>query len=209
MMDLVVNHTAKDSVLAERASRMVPARAGRHPRRALRRRSGRYQQEDGLGRPGRDRLRASGPSGPEIIAYFAELVRHYVELGFRGFRCDAAYKVPKDVWRTLIAAGRKESDDVLFVAENLGSLLEEVDGDARRRLRLPVQQRQVVGLPRALAARAVREVPLDRAVDRLSGDARHRPAGRRSGGRRASATWRPSSGATATPTCSPRSSRPA
>ena len=34
------------------------------------------------------------PQRDEIVAYFEELVRHYVGLGFRGFRCDAAYKVP-------------------------------------------------------------------------------------------------------------------
>ena len=36
----------------------------------------------------------SPPQQDEIAAYFEELVRHYVGLGFRGFRCDAAYKVP-------------------------------------------------------------------------------------------------------------------
>mgnify|MGYP002737316835 CR=1 FL=1 len=65
------------------------------------------------------------PERARLIEWFAELVRHYARLGFGGFRCDAAYKVPKDAWRTLIAAGRKENDELVFAAENLGSLQEE------------------------------------------------------------------------------------
>jgi starch synthase (maltosyl-transferring) len=32
-----------------------------------------------------------------LIAYWRDLVRHYVVLGIRGFRCDAAYQVPVEV----------------------------------------------------------------------------------------------------------------
>ncbi|NJO55140.1 MAG: alpha-amylase [Rhodospirillales bacterium] len=67
------------------------------------------------------------PERPEIIGYFCDVVRHYTKLGIAGFRCDAAYKVPKEVWRPLIAAGQKVDPDVLFVAENLGGMMEEVD----------------------------------------------------------------------------------
>src|SRR5438105_7537178 len=42
------------------------------------------------------------PQQRQILEYFQELVRHYIELGFGGFRCDAAYKVPAEVWRGLI-----------------------------------------------------------------------------------------------------------
>ena len=124
MMDLVVNHTAKDSLLAEE-----------HPEWFV------HEPDGSLASPYavdptdtskrtvwadlaeidyRDR-----PARVGIIQYFADYLRHYIKVGIRGFRCDAAYKVPKPVWRALIAAGRQESDDVLFVAENLGSLLEE------------------------------------------------------------------------------------
>jgi starch synthase (maltosyl-transferring) len=34
------------------------------------------------------------PQREQITAYFEDLVRHYLGLGFGGFRCDAAYKVP-------------------------------------------------------------------------------------------------------------------
>jgi starch synthase (maltosyl-transferring) len=124
MIDLVVNHTAKDSLVAQQ-----------HPEWFV------HEADGSLASPYavdptdtskrtvwadlaeidyRDR-----PERAAIIAYFSDVVRHYVRLGFRGFRCDAAYKVPKEVWRALIAAGRRERDEVLFVAENLGSLLEQ------------------------------------------------------------------------------------
>jgi starch synthase (maltosyl-transferring) len=48
-------------------------------------------------------------------------------LGIRGFRCDAAYQVPSEVWRTLIRAGRNVRSDVVFVAENLGAPLEQAE----------------------------------------------------------------------------------
>jgi hypothetical protein len=37
-----------------------------------------------------------------------------VTLGFGGFRGDAAYKVPAEVWRALTGAGRAASPEVLF-----------------------------------------------------------------------------------------------
>jgi starch synthase (maltosyl-transferring) len=67
------------------------------------------------------------PERQEIVDFFIGVVRHYTRLGVRGFRCDAAYKVPKDVWRALITAGRQVNSEVLFVAENLGSMEEEVE----------------------------------------------------------------------------------
>jgi starch synthase (maltosyl-transferring) len=124
MMDLVVNHTAIDSLVAEQ-----------HPNWFV------HEPDGSLASPfAVDPTDTSKrtvwadlaeidygdrPERAEIVEYFSEVVRHYVKLGFGGFRCDAAYKVPKDVWRALIAAGREEQDDVLFIAENLGSLLEE------------------------------------------------------------------------------------
>ena len=66
------------------------------------------------------------PQQRQILAYFQELVRHYIELGFNGFRCDAAYKVPAEVWRDLIGDAKAASPDVVFCAENLGASKEAV-----------------------------------------------------------------------------------
>jgi starch synthase (maltosyl-transferring) len=124
MMDLVVNHTAKDSPLAERHPDWYERESDGTLRSpfAIEPDSGKKTVWGDLAELNyRDR-----PERAEIVAYFCDVVRHYVGLGIRGFRCDAAYKVPKDVWRALIAAGRRQHDDLLFVAENLGAMEEEV-----------------------------------------------------------------------------------
>lgn len=126
MMDLVVNHTAKDSVLATE-----------HPNWFEHEHDGSLRSPFAVdpGNPSNRTVWADlaeidyrdRPERQQIIDYFAKLIRHYVKLGVGGFRCDAAYKVPKDVWRALIAAGQQVDPDVLFVAENLGAMMEQVD----------------------------------------------------------------------------------
>lgn len=125
MMDLVVNHTSKDALLAEE-----------HPEWYLHEESGELlspfvvdpddpskitvwgdlAEVDNESAPGRDRL----------WEYWAELVRDSIGLGFRGFRCDAAYKVPSALWRHLIEAARAVDPEVEFFAETLGAPLEDV-----------------------------------------------------------------------------------
>src|SRR6185437_3611646 len=67
------------------------------------------------------------------IAYFQDLLRRSIGLGFRGFRCDAAYKVPARVWRALIGAARATAPDCLFCAETVGARLPEVESLAGAR----------------------------------------------------------------------------
>jgi starch synthase (maltosyl-transferring) len=55
-----------------------------------------------------------------LFRFFMEAVRFLVELGFKGFRCDAAYQIPKGFWSRLIIETRKINPDVLFFAETLG-----------------------------------------------------------------------------------------
>ncbi|TCJ20766.1 alpha-amylase [Rubrobacter taiwanensis] len=125
MMDLVINHTAKDSVLVEE-----------HPEWFAR-------EEDGSIRS----PRAVDPDDPsnvtvwgdlaeidydnpevreEVVGYWCELVRHYAALGFHGFRCDAAYQVPAEVWAAVISAAREVDPGARFFAETLGCTLEQV-----------------------------------------------------------------------------------
>ncbi len=125
MMDLVVNHTARDCVLA-----------GEHPEWYRRTADGSIESPS-----------ASDPADPanvtvwtdlaeldytdrpertQMIAYFSDVVRHYTRLGFRGFRCDAAYKVPGDIWSAFVAAAREIRSDTVFAAETLGAPLEAV-----------------------------------------------------------------------------------
>jgi starch synthase (maltosyl-transferring) len=123
-MDLVVNHTSKDSELA-----------ASHPGWFARDHRGEFVSPSVTdpADPTRKTVWADlaeldyrPPQQHQILAYFQQLVRHYVGLGFDGFRCDAAYKVPAEVWRGLIAAAKATSADVIFCAETVGAPLEAV-----------------------------------------------------------------------------------
>ena len=125
MMDLVVNHTSKDALLTRE-----------HPEWFVRDADGGLvspsvvdpddpakitvwgdlAEIDNEGAPGRDGL----------WEYWADLVRDSLRLGFHGFRCDAAYKVPAPLWRHLIGAARAVNPEIRFFAETLGAPLEAV-----------------------------------------------------------------------------------
>jgi starch synthase (maltosyl-transferring) len=125
MMDLVINHTAKDSPLIQE-----------HPAWFVRDEHGEVvspfvvDPDD----PGKKTVwgdlaevdNAHSPDRDALWSYWAELVRRSLELGFAGFRCDAAYKVPAELWRTLIDEARRVRPDVQFFAETLGAPREEV-----------------------------------------------------------------------------------
>jgi starch synthase (maltosyl-transferring) len=61
-----------------------------------------------------------------LWAFWSSQVRRGLELGFHGFRCDAAYKVPAELWRYLIGEARSVRPDVQFFAETLGAPLDAV-----------------------------------------------------------------------------------
>jgi starch synthase (maltosyl-transferring) len=116
MIDLVINHCAKDSRLVQEhpdwflrdgnevaSAFCVEADGNRVVWHDL-------AQFDHRGSSDRDGL----------LAYCVEMVEYLTALGFRGFRCDAAYQIPKPVWEHLIAHIRKTHPDVVFVAETLG-----------------------------------------------------------------------------------------
>src|SRR5437588_8139513 len=107
IMDLVVNHTSKDSELV-----------ASHPGWFARDRRGEIVSPSATdpADPARETVWADlaefdyrAPQQDQILAYFQQLVRHYVGLGFDGFRCDAAYKVPAEVWLGLIGAAKTTS----------------------------------------------------------------------------------------------------
>lgn len=124
MMDLVINHTSKDSPLVvehpewyvwengEVASPWAIDPADARQRTVW----GDLAEIDNEGSPDREGL----------WGYWAGLVRHSLELGFDGFRCDAAYKVPSDLWRHLIETARQVRPDVQFFAETLGARIGQV-----------------------------------------------------------------------------------
>jgi starch synthase (maltosyl-transferring) len=114
IMDLVINHTAFDSPLV-----------AQHPSWYKR------------GRDGKP-VHPSAREGERIITwgdlfeidnskdhdglwtYWTDLTEHYAAMGIRGFRCDAAYKLPSELWRTLIGRVKRAYPNAVFFAESLG-----------------------------------------------------------------------------------------
>ena len=121
MMDLIINHTAFDSTLVRE-----------HPAWFLRDPDGQIVHpgaQDGERRVvWRDLAQVDNAGSPDraaLWAYWRDLALHYAGMGFSGFRCDAAYQVPADLWRELIAAVKAKYPEVLFFAETLGCTPQE------------------------------------------------------------------------------------
>jgi starch synthase (maltosyl-transferring) len=120
MMDLVINHTSRDCPLIyERLSWYVHGEHGEivspfvrdiiNPKEIT--------VWDDLAEI--DNSSSSDREG--LWAYWAELVKYYLGLGFKGFRCDAAYKVPAELWRYLVEVGTSVNPEAKFFAETLGA----------------------------------------------------------------------------------------
>ncbi len=125
MLDLVINHTSKDSVLAEQ-----------HPEWFEHEEDGSLRSPSAIDPADARRVTVWGDLAelnyrdPDaragLCSYWSRFVAHCQELGFSGFRCDAAYKVPAESWQEILAAARRIRSDTLFCAETLGCRLEEV-----------------------------------------------------------------------------------
>lgn len=116
MMDLVINHTAVDSPLVskhpewyQRGSQGEVLNPGAY-------RNGQWIRWGDLAAV----ENAASPDRDNLWQYWLRLVRHYADLGVDGFRCDAAYQVPADLWRFLIESARREFPRLRFFAETLG-----------------------------------------------------------------------------------------
>ncbi len=119
MMDLVINHTSRDCPLIsehpawyahdEHGEIVNPfARDPDNPEKVTV--WGDLAEIDNEGSTDREGL----------WAYWAELVKRYLRLGFKGFRCDAAYKIPAALWRFLVEEAANIDLEAMFFAETLG-----------------------------------------------------------------------------------------
>jgi starch synthase (maltosyl-transferring) len=124
MMDLVINHTSRDCpLISEHPSWYVHdkhgviispfARDPNNPEKVTV--WGDLAEIDNDGSSDRKGL----------WAYWAELVKRYLQLGFKGFRCDAAYKIPAALWRYLVDEAAGIDREATFFAETLGCAEEE------------------------------------------------------------------------------------
>lgn len=125
MMDLVINHTARDALLV-----------GQHPDWYRRGPDGDLHSPGAVDPADTSRVTVWGDlasldygraeSRAGLVAYWSGYLRHHIGLGVKGFRCDAAYQVPGEVWKSLIDAARSVNPEVKFFAETLGCTVEQV-----------------------------------------------------------------------------------
>ncbi len=128
MMDLVINHTAVDSPLIEE-----------HPD---------WYVRDGQGKPVNPSVwegdkcvavwgdlaeidNEGSPDRERLWQYWIDLALYHRDMGFEGFRCDAAYQVTDCLWQTLIAQVKGRYPETLFFAESLGCTIEQTIALAR------------------------------------------------------------------------------
>jgi len=116
MVDLVINHCGVDADLIKAHPEwFVWASKGRvaHP----------FCNENGKKIVWKDLARFDHKHTRDeegLFRFFSDVVQFLIALGFKGFRCDAAYQVPKKVWEKLIHETKQRYPDVLFFAETLG-----------------------------------------------------------------------------------------
>ncbi|WP_430910238.1 maltotransferase domain-containing protein [Methylobacterium sp. sgz302541] len=129
MTDLVVNHTADNSTLA----RERPDLFLKNPDGSI---AAPYAVD-----PDDPSIRTvwgdlaeldyhSEPAKAELTRIWDAYIARLQGLGVAGFRCDAAYKVPPDVWRGLIGPAKARDSACLFAAETLGCTFDEAKATA-------------------------------------------------------------------------------
>ena len=127
MVDLVINHCAVDSnLITEHPAWFIHDTNGQveHP----------FCTENGKKVVWGDlaSFDHKGTSDPEgLYRYFYDIVIYLIDLGFSGFRCDAAYQIPGKLWQRLITEVKKRYPNVMFFAETLGCTPDQTRKTAR------------------------------------------------------------------------------
>lgn len=62
----------------------------------------------------------------ELWQYWENIAKHYIELGVDGFKAEAAYKVPAELWKRIILFSKEINSNFTFIAENLGATFGEM-----------------------------------------------------------------------------------
>jgi starch synthase (maltosyl-transferring) len=117
MVDLVINHCSVDSDMIKS-----------HPQWFLREADGNishpFADENGKKVVWKDLAKFDHRNSKDkegLFQFFLSIVKFLADLGFKGFRCDAAYQVPRSLWERLIKETKGVYPDILFFAETLGT----------------------------------------------------------------------------------------
>ncbi|MBV9053843.1 MAG: DUF3416 domain-containing protein [Hyphomicrobiales bacterium] len=129
MTDLVINHLSKDARLLSEKPEVFRRGSDGRPLspfafdpadRATRTEWGDLAELD----------YGNSAASEYLIGYWDRYINGLQQLGIRGFRCDAAYKVPPAVWGALIASAKARRADCIFFAETLGCTQDETRATA-------------------------------------------------------------------------------
>jgi starch synthase (maltosyl-transferring) len=121
MMDLVINHTAFDSLLVTEHPAWYKRGADGKPLRPAAKEGNKQVVWGDLA----EIDNANSPDRDNLWHYWLRLVEHYASLGFSAFRCDAAYKVPIALWQFLFDRVKSSHPGTLFFAESLGCPIQD------------------------------------------------------------------------------------
>jgi len=114
-LDVVINHTGWGSSLYEK-----------HPEWFLRDPDGKFASP-GAWSVTWDDLVELDPNHVKLWEEFAESFLIWCRRGVDGFRCDAGYKIPVQVWQYIEARVRQEFPETLFLLEGLGGPLDATE----------------------------------------------------------------------------------
>ncbi len=115
LLDMVINHTGWGSTLFEH-----------HPDWFVHDAEGKFVSPGAWGVTWGDLVELD-PRHVELWDVLAEAFLTWCRRGVDGFRCDAGYKVPQQVWQYIQARVRQEFPDALFLLEGLGGPVEATE----------------------------------------------------------------------------------
>ncbi len=112
IMDLVINHTAFDSPLVREHPQWYRRGADGRPVNPGVQEGDRWVTWGDLS----EIDNAASPDREALWRYWVDLAKKSAAAGFTGFRCDAAYKVPEELWRMLIGEVKRAAPGATFFA---------------------------------------------------------------------------------------------
>ncbi len=127
MVDLVINHTAYDNPLTQQHRnwyKQNPDGSIMNPGAKDDQAPGGYVVWGDLNEI--DNEHSSDRNN--LWEYWWSVVDMFLSCGVRGFRCDAAYQIPNDLWRMLIERAKGKHPECKFFAESLGCPIDQTIG---------------------------------------------------------------------------------
>jgi starch synthase (maltosyl-transferring) len=127
MIDLVINHCAIDSPLTrEHPEWFVREKDGRIANASCEHNKKKVIWKDLAQFDHRHSRDAEG-----LYRFCVSVIEHLLSLGIQGFRCDAAYQLPRQLWQRLIHDIKSRHPQTRFVAETLGCNADQTKKTAR------------------------------------------------------------------------------